>query len=213
MRLLYFSIFILFILTACKEKCDETIPLHIIEIGEELIPYEVNDTISFVNSTNDTTSYYYSIVEESFSDSDIGLSCPVNTESRFSIFTRISPSKLNEIYGFNFLVDITNLNVNNSADTLLANRIYISSLDVEEGLQGFQNSTHHKLKLYYPRSNFDVPSGFEQNISFHAEITIGNTLFKEVYKSGESPSCFFYNVDKGIVGFEDGNNILWVLSN
>jgi len=211
MRLLFFFFLFSFVLSSCKEKCDATIPLHRIEIGKKLLPYELQDTLCFINSFNDTAFYYFSVLELGMEEIDIGLMCPVIGEDRFGILEKLTPAAINEISSFRFLVDVANLNISNPMDTLLANRIFIHSLDVESGLQGFQNNSHHKLTLFQPRGSSAIPPEFESSISFFEEISIGDTAFEEVYKSGETPNCLYYNLNTGIVGFEDGNSTLWVL--
>ncbi|MEQ8623835.1 MAG: hypothetical protein RJQ00_08495 [Vicingaceae bacterium] len=212
-KLLTLISFILF-LTQCKKEEDpepiqEGNKLGTVELGKagmELVPYQLNDTLTFKDSLGNSQQFIV-----------------VNNRTQFRRYHKSGGTDISTDY-----YDVEALYV-----ILKGEKDNFFTLDLTAPVPRYVSNFHINKYYLYINMNLDISVPFSswyysyidtmdfyynlegEAIPFYSDLTLINNTYSSIYEltDNSADEKVFYSTSLGIVGFRTKDNILWYLDN
>lgn len=203
----FYAVFLL-LLMSCQRNKDE-VPrkfigeLNLSEEQLQFFPYQLNDTIVFVNAANDSFAYYVSQVDKS---KLTGYSDPQNYQSDYFLFEKQEIHFI-DLLGNSYYIKISR--INRQEQTMV------------ETFFSPPNLGNSPLSYKHFYSYMDTEKFTTSTDVYHPSIIILGKTYNDVFELSDnfSPSpaidniCkIFYARNRGIVAFRTRNGIDWALN-
>jgi len=226
MRWISFVLFVCLGSISCDKACPEDINLGNIPLMEpslKSIPYEEGEIIQFNNSMNDTLVYELSSLGNHETSTFLGELCKSKeTNSLLYANSTLYSAKLvlidlggipnlGTVVNFDLGVRLRNLNRNHPLDTLLVDILDICSTTERSFTVGAKTPYNRLEVLINPRNLTDEIINDYDQATYLDEIVLNGQTFLAVYQQGNTSKKIYYNLEQGIIGFEDENGTLWVI--